>query len=131
MIDQRTSMGALGDMNRFLQYQTGQAIGNVGQGGGGGGGIAETGAGLGAGLAVGGAMAGILTQSMQAAQQGQQAAQQGQGQAPAQANPTTPQEVQALLDNLDAQLMAGHLSEATYNTLRQRWEQRLQQMGGK
>jgi membrane protease subunit (stomatin/prohibitin family) len=136
VIDQRSSMGALGDMNRYMQYQAAQAMGNLGQGGQGGAGGSglETGAGLGAGLALGGAFAGMLNQSMQSGaqmagqggQQGQPAPQQGGGVG----NPTTPQEIQALLDNLDAQLVAGKISEATYNTLKTKWEQRLQQTGG-
>jgi membrane protease subunit (stomatin/prohibitin family) len=136
VIDQRSSMGALGDMNRYMQYQAAQAMGNLGQGGQGGAGGSglETGAGLGAGLALGGAFAGMLNQSMQSGaqmagqggQQGQPAPQQGGGVG----NPTTPQEIQALLDNLDAQLVAGKISEATYNNLKTKWEQRLQQTGG-
>jgi membrane protease subunit (stomatin/prohibitin family) len=135
VIDQRSSMGALGDMNRYMQYQAAQAMGNLGQGGQGGAGGSglETGAGLGAGLALGGAFAGMLNQSMQsgaqmAGQGGQQQQQAPQGAAPA--NPSSPQEIQALLDNLDAQLVAGKISEATYNNLKSKWEQRLQQLGG-
>jgi membrane protease subunit (stomatin/prohibitin family) len=133
IIDQRTSMGAVGDMNRYMQFQAAQAIGQMGQGGGGAAGAGmETGAGLGAGMALGGAMAGMLNQSMQAgagmAGAGQQQPQQqGGGQV---ANPTTAAEVQALLDNLDAQLAAGRISEGTYNTLTAKWQQRLQQMQG-
>ena len=37
VIDQRSSMGALGDMNQYMQFQAAQAMGNIGQGGGGGG----------------------------------------------------------------------------------------------
>ncbi len=135
VIDQRSSMGALGDMNRYMQYQAAQAMGNLGQGGGGGAGGSglETGAGLGAGLALGGAFAGMLNQSMQSgaqvAGQGGQPAPQGQPGGGV-GNPTSPQEIQALLDNLDAQLVAGKISEATYNTLKAKWEQRLQQTGG-
>ncbi len=135
VIDQRSSMGALGDMNRFMQYQAAQAMGNLGQGGGGGGSGLETGAGLGAGLALGGAFAGMLNQSMQsgaqvAGQGGQQQQASPAQQAAASANPTSPAEIQALLDNLDTQLVAGKISEATYNTLKSKWEARLQQLGG-
>lgn len=135
VIDQRSSMGALGDMNRYMQYQAAQAMGNLGQGGGGGGaggGGLETGAGLGAGLALGGAFAGMLNQSMQTGAQmsGQGQQQQAPPQAAAPSNPTTPAEIQALLDNLDAQLVAGKLSEGTYNTLKTKWEARLAQLGG-
>ena len=64
-INQRTSMGVLGDMRTYTQYQAAQAIGNLGEGGGGGGGgsLAE-GAGLGAGFGLGAAMADALRGSM-------------------------------------------------------------------
>ncbi|MFZ2358614.1 MAG: SPFH domain-containing protein, partial [Anaerolineae bacterium] len=52
-IDKRAAMGAVG-AGSFIEYQTGMAIGGVGQGaaqgGGGAGGMAETGVGLGAGM---------------------------------------------------------------------------------
>jgi hypothetical protein len=60
----------------------------------------------------------------QGGQQGQQPQGGGVG------NPTNAQEIQALLDNLDAQLVAGKISEATYNNLKTKWEQRLAQLGG-
>lgn len=65
-IDQRSSMGAIGNMQAYTQYQTAQAIGGIGQGGEGsgqGGNLAE-GAGLGAGIGLGAAMADALRQSM-------------------------------------------------------------------
>jgi membrane protease subunit (stomatin/prohibitin family) len=76
-IDQRTSMGVLGDMRTYTQFQTAEAIGNMGEGGeGGGGGTLTEGAGLGAGLGVGMAMGEALRDAMRAepnqAQQGQQ-----------------------------------------------------------
>ena len=48
---------------------------------------------------------------------------------PAAANPQTKEEVQALLDALDAKLVSGEISEAVYNRLAEKWQQRLQQMG--
>ncbi|MFM7868261.1 MAG: DUF4339 domain-containing protein, partial [Planctomycetaceae bacterium] len=51
-LDTRTSMGVVGDLNRFQQYQLGQALGS----GTGGGGAAAEGAGLGLGLALAGRM---------------------------------------------------------------------------
>jgi membrane protease subunit (stomatin/prohibitin family) len=67
VIDQRTSMGVLGDMRTYMQYQTAQAIGGVGSSGGegGGGGTLAEGAGLGAGLGVGMAMSEAIRSSMQ------------------------------------------------------------------
>lgn len=63
-INQRTSMGVLGDMRTFTQYQAAQAIGNLGEGGGEGGGSLAEGAGLGAGFGLGAAMADALRGSM-------------------------------------------------------------------
>ena len=51
-LDTRTSMGVVGDLNRFQQFQIGQALGSSG----GGGGAAAEGAGLGIGLAMAGRM---------------------------------------------------------------------------
>lgn len=56
-IDQRTSMGVLGDMGRYTQYQTAEAIRDFARNEGTGG-FAGMGVGLGAGLNVGQAMAG-------------------------------------------------------------------------
>jgi hypothetical protein len=59
---------------------------------------------------------------------------QNPGQAPAAqsaapANPTTKAEIQALLDSLDAKLVAGEISEAAYNKLVEKWQQRLSELG--
>ncbi len=59
---------------------------------------------------------------------GQQQAQQAPAAAPQ--NPQTREEVQALLDQLDAQLVAGKISEAAYNRLVEKWTQRLKELGG-
>jgi membrane protease subunit (stomatin/prohibitin family) len=78
-IDERTGMGVIGNMNQYLQYQTAQAIGGVGQGGGGGGNVGDaagTGVGLGAGMGIGAGMAQIIGQGMAQSQQAGQQAQQ-------------------------------------------------------
>lgn len=67
-IDQRSSMGALGDMRAYTQFQTAQSIGNLGEGGDGGGGNLAEGAGLGAGLGLGAAMSQALRDSLQPGQ---------------------------------------------------------------
>jgi membrane protease subunit (stomatin/prohibitin family) len=136
-IDKRAAMGAVG-AGSFIEYQTGMAIGGVGQGaaagGGGAGGTAETGMGLGAGMGMGAAMAGVMAQAMQQATQPKApAAAAPAAAAPAAAapaNPTTPAEVQALLDTLDMRLANGEISESTYDKLYARWETRLKEMGG-
>ena len=53
-LDKRSSMGALGDANRYMQFQAADALRDAAQNEGGGAGL---GAGLGAGFAVGGQMA--------------------------------------------------------------------------
>jgi excisionase family DNA binding protein len=75
-IDQRASMGAIGDMQQFTQYQAAQALREMAQqeGGGGAGSLAGAGLGLGAGAGMGA----MLGQAMGQAMQGGQA--QGGGQ---------------------------------------------------
>lgn len=63
MIDERTSMEAVGDMGRFTQYRTAQAIGDMAQQPGAGGGGMQIGAGLGAGMGMGAAMAEAMKQA--------------------------------------------------------------------
>ena len=123
-IDERASMGALGDMQAYMQFQAARAMRDAAQQPGGGG-LAGAGVGLGAGVGMGTAMAQMMTQSMQ--QPAQQAA------PPASAVPAVPQtaeEIQATLDNLDLRLAAGEISEATYNKLYTKWEARLSELGG-
>jgi membrane protease subunit (stomatin/prohibitin family) len=54
-IDKRTQMGALGDLNQYMKYQTAEAIRDAAQNEGGG--MAGMGAGMGAGVGIGKAMA--------------------------------------------------------------------------
>ncbi len=60
-LDKRTSMGVIGDVGRYSQFQAADAMRDAAQNTGGG---AGTGAGLGAGFAIGGAMAGAMTNAM-------------------------------------------------------------------
>jgi len=120
-IDEAASMGALGDMNAYMQFQAARAMRDAAQQPGGG--EAGTGVGLGAGMGMGMAMAQMMGQSMQ---QGQQ---QPAQQAPP-ANPTTAPEIQATLDNLDMRLANGEISESTYTKLYQKWEKKLKELGG-
>lgn len=48
--------------------------------------------------------------------------------APAAANPQTKEEIQALIDQLDVKLMSGEITEAVYNRLVAKWEDRLKNM---
>ncbi len=49
--------------------------------------------------------------------------------APANDNPQTKEEIMALIDGLDAKLSKGEISEATYNRLVAKWEERLKSLG--
>ncbi len=61
-MDKRASMGALGDAQRYMQFQAADALRDAAQNEGGGAGL---GAGLGAGFAVGGQMANVFGQQQQ------------------------------------------------------------------
>ena len=74
-MDKRTSMGVIGDVGRYTQFQAAEAMRDAAQNPGGGAGL---GAGLGAGFAVGNAMAGAMTDAMKQSKEGS-GAQQGQG----------------------------------------------------
>ena len=82
-IDERASMGAIGDMNAYMQFKTARALGDAAQQPGGGG--TGEGLGLGAGIGLGAGMAGMITNAMNTAQ-GAVAPHSG-----AQSEPTTPQ----------------------------------------
>jgi membrane protease subunit (stomatin/prohibitin family) len=60
-MDKRTSMGVIGDVGRYAQFQAADAMRDAAQNTGGGAGI---GAGLGAGFAIGNAMGGAMTNAM-------------------------------------------------------------------
>ncbi|AKJ31560.1 SPFH domain-containing protein [Caldimonas brevitalea] len=67
ILDQKIGMGMVGgDMGKFMQYQTAQAIPTLASSGGAGGGIAGDAMGLGAGVALGQVMAQQLGQGLQA-----------------------------------------------------------------
>ena len=87
-IDERSSMGAIGDMQSYLQYKAARAMGDAANNPGDTGGMAGAGFGLGAGAGMGAMMAQILGQSVQ---QPQQAPPPQQAAAPAsRAMPETP-----------------------------------------
>jgi membrane protease subunit (stomatin/prohibitin family) len=121
-IDEAASMGAIGDMSAYLQFQTARGIRDAAQQPGGG--SASEGVGLGAGMGMGMTMAQMMAQGMQQGGGGQQAA------PAAPATPKTAADIQATLDNLDMRLAAGEISEATYNKLYAKWEAKLKEIGG-
>jgi excisionase family DNA binding protein len=70
-IDERASMGAIGDMQAYMQFQMARGVRDAAQAGGGeGAGLAGAGVGLGAGVGMGAAMAQMMGQSV--GQQGEQ-----------------------------------------------------------
>lgn len=73
-IDERASMGAIGDMQKYLQFQAARAMGDAARAGGEAGSAMGTGVGLGAGIGVGAGMAGMISQAIQGAAQPQQPA---------------------------------------------------------
>jgi excisionase family DNA binding protein len=84
-VDQRASMGAIGDMKTFMQYQAAQALRDAAQQEGGGGGLAGAGMGLGAGAGLGAVLGQTMAQAMQPGQQPPQP-----GAAPAAPTPGAP-----------------------------------------
>ena len=66
-MDKRTSMGVIGDVGRYTQFQAADAMRDAAQNPGGG---AGTGVGLGAGFALGNAMAGAMTDAMKQSKEG-------------------------------------------------------------
>lgn len=76
-IDERASMGAIGNMDAYMKFKTARAIGDAAQQAGGSG----EGLGLGAGIGMGAGMAGMIANTMAGAQQANQAAQAVAGQA--------------------------------------------------
>jgi len=77
-MDERSAMGAVGDMNTYMQFKAAQAIQDAAEGGGGGeGGAASAGMGLGLGAGFGAMMPGMIANAMSQAGQGGSQAQGG------------------------------------------------------
>ncbi|MBI3942664.1 MAG: SPFH domain-containing protein [Chloroflexi bacterium] len=75
-IDERASMGAIGNMQAYMQFKAARALGDAAKAGGeGAGGATQTGLGLGAGVGLGSLLAQIMGQSMQHPTQQPQASQ--------------------------------------------------------
>ncbi len=70
-IDERASMGAIGNLDSYMKFKAAQAMGDAAKSGGGTG----EGLGLGAGIGMGAGMAGMISQAMSGATQPQQPAQ--------------------------------------------------------
>jgi membrane protease subunit (stomatin/prohibitin family) len=115
ILDQKIGMGMVGgDMGRFMQYQTAQAIPKFAEGaagaggaGGGGGGVVGDAMGLGAGVALGQVMAQQLSQGLQ----GGAGAAAGAAQAAAAAAGLKPDEIMATIEKLAELKAKGILTE--------------------
>jgi len=69
LIDERSGMAALGDMNTYLKFKTARAIGDAAQQEGGGGGNVAAGMGMGMGAGMGMMLPGMMREAMQSGQQ--------------------------------------------------------------
>jgi membrane protease subunit (stomatin/prohibitin family) len=99
ILDQKIGMGMVGDMGKFMQYQTAQSIPALAAGAGGsegGGGIVGSAVGLGAGVALGQVMASQLGQGLASSAPGAPAAAAGA----AAAAGVRPEDVMATLERL-------------------------------
>ena len=103
-LDKKISMGVIGDLGRYTQYQTAESIPLAAQNEGG---LAGIGAGLGVGAGVGQAMAGAMAGMMQPA--AQPAAQ------PAQNVQTTSEDPQTKLAKLKSLLDGGLIAQEDYD----------------
>ncbi|MBC7260237.1 MAG: SPFH domain-containing protein [Chloroflexi bacterium] len=73
-IDERAAMGAIGDMQKYLQFKAARAMGDAATAGGEAGSLTGAGVGLGAGVGIGAAMAGAISDALRAGREGQAAA---------------------------------------------------------
>jgi membrane protease subunit (stomatin/prohibitin family) len=107
-IDEAASMGAIGDMDRYMKYKTARAVGDAATvEGGGAAGAAQIGLGVGAGMAAAQAMASSFAAGSQPA------ASAAGGQAASQADPV------AALTTLKTLLDGGLISQEEYDAKRQ------------
>src|SRR6185295_9792786 len=113
LIDERSGMGALGDMNTYMKFKTARAIGDAAQQPGGGAG-STVGAGLGLGMGAG--LGAMLPGMMRDAMQGGGAAQP----APAAAAAAAGSPVAEKLRQLKGLLDEGLISQEEFNTKRQK-----------
>ncbi len=113
MLDSRIGMNMVGDLNKFTQFQTANAIPLAAQNEGG---MAGIGAGMGAGIGIGQAMAGAMSQAFQP--------QPAPTAAPATAAPTAPaapaapsgaDDIVATLEKLHGLVAKGILSQAEFD----------------
>ncbi|MBM4431180.1 MAG: SPFH domain-containing protein [Chloroflexi bacterium] len=68
-IDERAAMGAIGNMQAYLQFKAARAMGDAATAGGEAGSLTGAGVGLGAGVGIGAAMAGAISEALRGGQQ--------------------------------------------------------------
>ncbi len=109
ILDQRIGMGMVGDMNKFIQYQTGQAIPGIVSNPGG---VAGDAMSLGAGVALGQTMANSLQQGLA---QGGAGGAAGAAAAAAAAATIKPEDVMATIERLHEMVGKGILSKEEFD----------------
>jgi membrane protease subunit (stomatin/prohibitin family) len=118
MIDERSGLGALGDMNAYMKFKTARAIGDAAQQPGGAGGAIGAGLGLGMGAGVGAMLPGMMREAMQG---GAAPAAAPAAPAPAAAAPAAPESpVAGKLRQLKGLLDEGLISQEEFNAKRQK-----------
>jgi membrane protease subunit (stomatin/prohibitin family) len=117
MIDERSGMGALGDMNAYMKFKTARAIGDAAQQpGGGAGGTVGAGLGIGMGAGLGAMLPGMMRDALQSAP--------AAAPAPAAPAPVAPAPVEnpvaGKLRQLKGLLDEGLISQEEFNAKRQK-----------
>jgi membrane protease subunit (stomatin/prohibitin family) len=90
MIDERSGMGALGDLNAYMKFKAARALGDAAQQPGGGAGVMGAGVGLGMGAGLGAMLPGMMRDAMQAGATPAPAGPAAPASPPAQAAPAAP-----------------------------------------
>ena len=117
LIDERSGMGAIGDLNAYMKFKTARAIGDAAQQpGGAAGGTVGAGLGLGLGAGLGASLPGMMRDAMQAG--GGAAA--ASGSAPATAAAPVGSPVAEKLRQLKGLLDEGLISQEEFNAKRQK-----------
>ena len=113
LIDERSGMGAIGDMNAYMKFKTARALGDAAaQPGGGAGGTVGAGLGVGLGAGLGAMLPGMMREAMAA---GNAPAASAASAAPAAASPTAEK-----LRQLKGLLDEGLISQDEFNAKRQK-----------
>ena len=119
LIDERTGMAAVGDMNAYMKFKTARAIGDAANQGGEGGGLTGAGVGAGLGAGIGMMLPGMMREAMQgggsSAPQGAAPAAGGGGATPAGADPVADK-----LRRLKGLLDQGLINQEEYEAKRQK-----------